>query len=66
MFLINAIYFEGEWSESFNPDLTEDREFTLCNGIKKMHPMMTMAEEEMDFRIVEGLKPPVLYHDSLL
>ena len=45
MFLINAIYFEGEWSEPFNPKLTEEREFILRNGSKKMHPMMAMDGE---------------------
>jgi serpin B len=46
MFLINAIYFEGEWSQPFNPNLTRDMEFTLRNGTKKMHPMMTMTNAE--------------------
>lgn len=43
MFLINAIYFSAEWSEPFNPDLTRELQFTLRNGTKKMHPMMSMT-----------------------
>jgi serine protease inhibitor len=46
MFLVNAIYFEGEWSLPFNPELTKELEFTLRNGTKKMHPMMTMTNAE--------------------
>ena len=46
MFLINAIYFEGEWSLPFNPELTKDSEFTLRNGTVKMHPMMAMTNAE--------------------
>ena len=46
MFLVNAVYFKGEWSEPFNPNLTRELEFTLRNGSKKMHPMMSMTNAQ--------------------
>jgi len=43
LFLINAVYFKGEWSRPFQKELTEEREFTLLDGTKKMHPMMSQS-----------------------
>jgi serine protease inhibitor len=41
MFLINAIYFKGDWTVQFDPDLTADRPFTVADGSQKQVPMMT-------------------------
>ena len=51
LFLINAIYFKGEWSEPFDPDLTDDILFYLHNGSVKEHPVMF---REGDFRYFEN------------
>jgi serine protease inhibitor len=40
LFLINAIYFKGEWSEPFEPDLTSEGIFNLPGGDTKEHPFM--------------------------
>jgi serpin B len=40
MFLINAIYFKGTWTEEFDPSLTEDDLFTLPSGEKVPCRMM--------------------------
>jgi len=32
MFLMNALYFKGDWSEQFNPENTAPKYFTLDNG----------------------------------
>lgn len=40
LYLINAIYFKGNWTRPFNPDLTTDRPFYLLDGTEKSHPMM--------------------------
>ncbi len=40
LFLINAIYFYGEWTEPFDPELTREIPFTLPDGTEKEHPLM--------------------------
>jgi len=44
MFLINAIYFKGDWTLQFDPALTEDRPFFLADGSQKQVPMMTYPD----------------------
>lgn len=41
LFLINAVYFKGNWTTQFNPELTTERPFYPLNGTQKQHPMMT-------------------------
>lgn len=38
--LINAIYFDGKWSDSFDKESTTKKEFTLSNGKKVKCDMM--------------------------
>lgn len=40
MFLINAIYFKGQWTEKFEQQKTQERPFFLANGSQKRHPLM--------------------------
>ncbi len=40
LFLINAIYFKGEWKTQFDPSATSDRDFHLVTGSTKQVPMM--------------------------
>src|SRR5262245_43869384 len=40
LFLINAIYFKGNWARQFDPRLTEAGTFTALMGQSKSHPMM--------------------------
>jgi serine protease inhibitor len=44
MFLINAIYFKGDWTLQFDKTLTADRRFTLADGSQKLVPMMTYPD----------------------
>ncbi len=44
LFLINAIYFKGTWSQAFNPNATVDRPFQLVDGSQKQHPMMVQRQ----------------------
>jgi len=45
MLLINAIYFKGNWTSKFEPDLTREHDFTLLDGTVKRHPLMSQAGE---------------------
>lgn len=38
--LVDAIFFQGLWTEPFDPEETHERPFTLPNGKKKNVPMM--------------------------
>ena len=40
LLLANAVYFNGKWSDPFEPEATADRSFHLINGSKKDIPMM--------------------------
>ncbi|UCC85344.1 MAG: serpin family protein [Gemmatimonadota bacterium] len=43
MYLINAIYFKGDWTFQFDPDLTADRPFYLAGGGQVQVPMMSFG-----------------------
>jgi serine protease inhibitor len=43
MFLINAIYFKGNWTKKFDKAKTVERPFYLSNGSQKQHPMMSQS-----------------------
>jgi serpin B len=45
LYLINAIYFKGSWSEPFAPEATEEQPFTLLDGSTKPHPLMSQTGE---------------------
>lgn len=40
MYLINAIYFKGQWSDEFDPKRTSEGTFTAYDGKKQVVPMM--------------------------
>lgn len=44
-FLINAIYFKGDWLYEFNEEETEDADFSLTDGTTKKVPLMALREE---------------------
>ena len=43
LILINAIYFKGIWTSQFDEENTEERAFTLLDGSRKQHPMMSQS-----------------------
>lgn len=43
LFLINAIYFKGNWTKKFEQNQTAERSFYLSNGTQKQHPMMSQS-----------------------
>ena len=43
LFLINAVYFKGNWSKQFDKSQTAERPFYLSNSSQKQHPMMSQS-----------------------
>jgi serpin B len=43
LFLINAIYFKGNWETPFDKSQTTNQTFSLPDGTSKQHPMMSQA-----------------------
>ncbi|MFC5410934.1 serpin family protein [Larkinella bovis] len=42
LFLLNALYFKGDWKYQFDPKNTGEEPFTLVSGVDKRVPIMTM------------------------
>ncbi|MBD2561284.1 MULTISPECIES: serpin family protein [Nostoc] len=51
LFLINAIYFKGNWSNEFDKSQTAQYPFYITSGRRKQHPMMS---QEGDYRYYEN------------
>ncbi len=49
--LMNAVYFKGSWTKSFDPDETEPGVFTLPDGTPVSVPMM---RQQAGFKVAEG------------
>jgi serpin B len=65
MYLINAIYFKGDWTYQFDKEKTREQPFYLENGEREMVDMMN---QERDFNIYRSDKVQVIdlpYGDSL-
>jgi serpin B len=45
LFLIDAIYFKGKWTQEFNKKQTAEYPFYLAAGRQKQHPMMSQSGE---------------------
>ena len=45
LFLINAIYFKGQWSNQFDKSQTAEHPFKSISGEQKKHPMMSQTGE---------------------
>jgi len=44
LFLANAVYFKGKWSDPFDPGNTHDRPFYLRDGSRKIVSMMSQSK----------------------
>ncbi|TVQ03349.1 MAG: serpin family protein [Balneolaceae bacterium] len=66
MYLLNAIYFKGDWSVKFDADNTAKRPFYLSDGSVKEVDMMQMEmEEEMEYKYGENYEAVnLLYGDA--
>ncbi|MBD2449610.1 serpin family protein [Nostoc sp. FACHB-152] len=45
LFLINAIYFKGQWTDKFDKNQTAEYPFYSASGQQKKHPMMSQTGE---------------------
>ena len=43
-FILNALYFKGQWSNKFNAEKTSDKDFVTESGVKKKLPMMKLLK----------------------
>jgi serpin B len=43
LYLLNAIYFKGNWAAPFDKTKTKAGQFALLSGAKKKHPMMSQT-----------------------
>lgn len=43
LFLINAIYFKGKWTQEFDKNKTTQQPFYLTTGGQKQHPLMSQS-----------------------
>ena len=51
LFLVNAIYFKGSWTNEFDRQQTQSYPFSLLSGQQKQHPMMS---QKGDYRYLEN------------
>ncbi len=66
MYLINAIYFKGDWTYTFDQNLTHDAPFTNADGSKTTLPMMSMRDARLSYTQGENYQAIDLpYGDSL-
>lgn len=45
LFLVNAIYFKGSWSQTFDAKLTQEKPFSFADGKTKQVPLMQQKGE---------------------
>jgi serpin B len=50
MFLINAVYFKGQWQKKFDPAKTQLQPFHLADGKTKQTPMMAQSGNYPHFK----------------
>ncbi|WKZ31379.1 MAG: serpin family protein [Candidatus Dojkabacteria bacterium] len=49
LILMNAIYTKADWKYQFDPELTEEKDFTKANGGKVRVPMMSSGELDLNY-----------------
>ncbi len=65
MYLINAIYFKGNWTQEFDPDKTRDQDFHLEDGSVTTVDMMHREDAIAHYVSDEAIMVDLPYGDSL-
>jgi serpin B len=66
MYLINAVYFKGEWTRPFDPEMTRPADFTRSDGTKVTTDLMTYGETTLPFfQNEEMMMADLPYGDSV-
>jgi len=53
MYLINAIYFKGDWKYGFDPEATEESTFVVDGTTEEQVDMMAMAETDLQYLVTD-------------
>src|SRR5260370_38432711 len=59
MYLLNAIYFKGDWTAQFDPTLTRSEPFRRADGSRAMVRMMSHGRS-VDVRVKTAADPPAV------
>lgn len=65
MYLVNAIYFQGDWRQQFDPDETEEKPFTRADGSIVQVDMMHQTTDWKYLRTERMQAVDLAYGDSL-
>ncbi|MEM9886435.1 MAG: serpin family protein [Bacteroidota bacterium] len=66
MYLINAIYFKGEWTNAFNPEMNYENTFFAADGQSEQVEYMTLGKRDFAYFEDESMQAISLpYGDSL-
>lgn len=68
MYLINAVFFKGDWRYQFDPEKTFEGQFNAFDGSTQSTPMMTFGTEKVTLPYMYGPKFQMLdlpYADSV-
>jgi len=65
MYLINAIYFKGNWTQEFDPEKTREQDFNLADGSMTTVDMMHREDAISHYVSDEAVMVDLPYGDSL-
>ena len=66
LFLLNAIYFNGTWTTTFDPEQTTEQPFYLPNGATKPHLQMVQSDDYHYYETAQFQAVSLPYGDNRL